>query len=71
MDEEAASTGRFDSLLARHAKSSVTDDYSKLADDLEYRLEVTQKIGAGFTVPASTRPMRPRKSVETEMESAA
>jgi len=54
-----------------HAKSSVTDGYSKLADDLEYRLEVTEKIGAGFTVPASMRPMRPRKSVKTEIEIAA
>jgi integrase len=54
-----------------HAKSSVTDGYSKLADDLEYRLEVTEKIAAGFTVPASMRPMRPRKSVKTEIEIAA
>jgi integrase len=54
-----------------HAKSSVTDGYSKLADDLEYRLEVTEKIGAGFTVPASMRPMRPRKSVKAEIEIAA
>src|SRR5579863_5532690 len=49
-----------------HAKSSVTDGCSKLTDDLEYRLEVAEKIGAGFTVPASMRPMRPGKSGQAE-----
>ena len=43
-----------------HAKSSVTDGYSKLAEDLEYRREIAEKVGTGFTVPASMRPMRPR-----------
>lgn len=44
-----------------HAKSSMTDGYSKLADDIEYRREVAEKIGTGFTVPTSMRPMVPRK----------
>jgi integrase len=43
-----------------HAKSSITDGYSKLADDIEYRYEVAEKIGAGFSIPASMRPMVPR-----------
>jgi integrase len=43
-----------------HAKSSMTDGYSKLADDIEYRREVVEKIGTGFTVPTSMRPMVPR-----------
>ena len=43
-----------------HAKSSMTDGYSKLADDMEYRYEVAEKIGAGFSIPASMRPMVPR-----------
>jgi hypothetical protein len=30
-----------------------------LAEDAEYRHEVAEQIGAGFSVPASTRPMRP------------
>jgi integrase len=44
-----------------HAKSSMTDGYSKLSDDIEYRREVAEKIGTGFTVPASMRPMVPKK----------
>jgi integrase len=44
-----------------HAKSSMTDGYSKLADDIDYRREVAEKIGTGFTVPTSMRPMIPRK----------
>lgn len=54
-----------------HAKQSVTDSYSKLADDEEFRKEVTEKIRAGFAVPASMRPMRPRKSEATRVEVAA
>jgi integrase len=44
-----------------HAKSSMTDGYSKLADDVEYRREVVEKVGVGFVVPTSIRPMIPRK----------
>jgi len=54
-----------------HAKQSVTDGYSKLAEDVEFRLEVAEKTGTGFDVPASMRPMRPRKSEETRVEVAA
>jgi integrase len=43
-----------------HAKSSVTDWYSKVADDIGYRHEVAEKIGAGFSIPASMRPVVPR-----------
>jgi integrase len=44
-----------------HAKSSMTDGYSKLSDDIECRREVAEKIGTGFSVPTSMRPMIPRK----------
>jgi integrase len=54
-----------------HAKNSVTDGYSKLADDVEFRLDVAEKVGVGFVVPESLRPMRPRKSEEKRMEVAA
>jgi integrase len=47
-----------------HAKQSVTDSYSKLADGEEFRREIVEKIGTGFTVPASMRPMRPKISEE-------
>ena len=46
-----------------HAKQSVTDEYSKLSDDMEYRREVAEKIGTGFAVPARMIPMVPRKQV--------
>jgi hypothetical protein len=48
-----------------HAKESVTDTYSKLADDEEFRREVAEKLGTGFTVPVSLIPMVPRISEET------
>jgi integrase len=54
-----------------HAKSSMTDGYSKLSDDIEYRREVAEKIGTGFTVPTSMRPMIPRKrKAEVEVVAA-
>ena len=53
-----------------HAKSSMTDGYSKLADDIEYRREVAENIGTGFTVPTSMRPMIPRKRKQ-EVEQVA
>jgi integrase len=54
-----------------HAEESVTDGYSKLAEDLEFRLDVAEKIGVGFVVAKSLRPMRPRKAEERRMEVAA
>jgi integrase len=54
-----------------HAQSSVTDGYSKVADDIEYRREVAKKIGTGFTAPPSTRPMVPRiRKKEVEVVAA-
>jgi hypothetical protein len=54
-----------------HAKQSVTDGYSKLADDMEFRAKVAETVGTGFVVPTTMRPMRPRKSKQIEMEVAA
>jgi integrase len=51
-----------------HAKQSVTDGYSKLDEDTEFRRDVEEKVGTGFDVPASMRPMRPKIS---EARSAA
>jgi hypothetical protein len=49
-----------------HAEQSVTDGYSKLAEDVEFRKEVTEKLGTGFEIPAYEEkpviPMRPRKT---------
>ena len=58
-----------------HAKSSITDDFSKLADDLEFRTKVAEKAGVGFVVrvyePTPVRPTRPRKSNERTIAVAA
>jgi hypothetical protein len=39
----------------------VTDSYSKVADDVDYRKEVTEAIGVGLTVPAAMVPKVPKK----------
>jgi integrase len=49
-----------------HAKQSMTDGYSMLAQDVDFRQEVAEKLGAGFDVPASMTPMTPRKKVKKE-----
>jgi hypothetical protein len=51
-----------------HANESVTDKYSKLADDVEFRMEIAEAVGTGFDVTSSLRPMRPNKSKEKRME---
>jgi integrase len=43
-----------------HAKQSITDGYSMLAQDLDFRREVAEKLGTGFEVPASMTPTTPR-----------
>jgi hypothetical protein len=42
-----------------HADKTVTDGYSKLSDDVEYRQSVAQSAGVGFTLPAATAPVLP------------
>jgi integrase len=37
---------------AGHAGKSVTDDYSKLKDDLAFRKEVAIRVGLGFELPS-------------------
>jgi len=37
---------------AGHAGKSVTDDYSKLKDDLVFRKEVAIRVGLGFELPS-------------------
>jgi integrase len=58
-----------------HAKQSVTDGYSKLADDVVFRKQIAENVGTGFDVPAyeakPMRPIRPRKAKETQREVAA
>jgi integrase len=44
-----------------HAEKSVTDGYSKLDEDVDFRKQVAEQIGVGFVVPAYVeKPMRPR-----------
>jgi hypothetical protein len=47
-----------------HAKESVTDGYSKLADDVEFRAQVAETAATGFEVPSTLRLRRPRISGE-------
>jgi integrase len=54
-----------------HAKQSMTDGYSMLAQDVEFRQEVSEKLGTGFDVPASMTPTTPRKSAKKEREVAS
>lgn len=37
-----------------HANQSVTDAYSKLSGDVEFRKDCSEKIGLGFEIPALT-----------------
>jgi len=50
-----------------HAGKSVTDDYSKLKDDLEFRKEVAVRVGLGFELPSKRTVIGPNgPKVETE-----
>jgi hypothetical protein len=35
-----------------HAGKTVTDSYSKLKDDAEFRKQVAEKVGLGFELPS-------------------
>jgi len=48
----------------------MTDGNSMLAQDVAFRQEVAEKLGAGFDVPASMTPMTHRKSGKKEMKVA-
>jgi integrase len=51
-----------------HAGKSVTDDYSKLKDDLEFRKEVAIRVGLGFEVPSKNAVVGPNgPKIETEL----
>jgi integrase len=58
-----------------HAKHSVTDGYSKLDDDIDFRKQVAEKVETGFDVPTyEEKPMIPmvlRKSRKKEVAVAA
>jgi hypothetical protein len=42
-----------------HADETVTDGYSKLREDVQYRSEVADKIGLGFEFSAQTTDVVP------------
>jgi hypothetical protein len=42
-----------------HANQNVTDAYSKLSGDVEFRKECTEKIGLGFAIRPSTTEVVP------------
>jgi hypothetical protein len=50
-----------------HAGKSVTDDYSKLKEDLEFRKEVAVRVGLGFELQSKRTVIGPNgPKVETE-----
>jgi integrase len=57
-----------------HADETVTDGYSKLREDMEYRKEVAEKVGLGFTFSTknpSVVPVVPKSGSEVTVENAA
>jgi integrase len=55
---------------ACHAERSVTDDYSKLKDDLEFRREVAIRVGLGFELPSKMIAIGPNgPKIETKLVS--
>jgi hypothetical protein len=54
-----------------HAEQCMTDAYSKLAEDVEFRIQVAETAGTGFAVPTTMRPMRRRKSQQAVLGVAA
>lgn len=57
-----------------HAGKTMTDHYSKLKDDLEFRKEIANRIGLGFELPsgkAVVGPNGPKIGIEALRETAA
>src|SRR6266436_2075148 len=57
-----------------HADETVTDGYSKLREDVEYRKEVAERVGLGFMFPTknpSAVPVVPKSRPKVAVESAA
>lgn len=56
-----------------HAKSTQTEEYIKLFDEMEYRREIADTVGMGFELdekPLIVRNVR-KKSAKVEVEKAA
>jgi integrase len=51
-----------------HANQSVTDDYSKLKEDVAFRKKVAEQVGIGFELPATDEEVAPNC---TQSESSA
>jgi integrase len=56
-----------------HENENVGDDYSKVKDDLAFRLEQAETVGLGFEIPQTTTvvPIVRKNEVSVETESAA
>ncbi len=46
-----------------HAGKSMTDEYSQVRDDVEYRKMVTEQVGIGFELPAQTPSIAPNAPI--------
>ena len=56
-----------------HENETVGDDYSKLKDDVEFRLEYAEKVGLGFEIPKTPTVVRivRKNEVSVKTENAA
>jgi integrase len=43
-----------------HAPKTVTDEYSKLKDDVRFRRDVAERVGLGFSLPRQLHPVAPQ-----------
>jgi hypothetical protein len=53
-----------------HENETVGDEYSKLKDDVAFRLEQAERVGLGFDIANTTNIVR-KNEVSTETENAA
>jgi hypothetical protein len=56
-----------------HENETVGDDYSKLKDDVAFRLEHAEKVGLGFEIPKTPTVVRivRKNDVSVKTENAA
>ena len=52
-----------------HSPKTVTDEYSKVKNDVRFRREVTEKVGLGFTLKSEMFPVVPQFSSAESLQS--
>jgi integrase len=49
-----------------HANKTVTDDYSLLKEDVEFRKKIAKEVGIGFAIPVSEPDVAPKMAICTQ-----